>query len=125
MLASPHGNQIEPQRSSTMVGTSGHEGQGPFFEVSLHISRGRIETVSWRSMGCVWSTFVGIAVGAHLERRTFIEAERFSETDLRAALPGLPLGRFELVSLAMSAVTQARAGWKRSLLPAESQDLSA
>jgi NifU-like protein len=104
-MQSPHG--VEPVVPPDLVGRSGHEGQGPFYEITLKLTDGTITGASFRTVGCPWSNGIGSALTKLAEGKTPPDAFRITEADVEKELGGVPRDKIHYLPLAIQALRNA------------------
>lgn len=95
-----------PARPSR-TGVCGDPNQGPFMQLFLAESKGRIVTALFQTYSCPWAIACGSALTTLLEGMTLGEAALVQVSDIEAALGGVPREKNYAVNLAFASLKQA------------------
>ncbi len=92
------------------VGTEGTPGGGPFMEIYVKLSAGRLEDIAFKTFGCAASIASCSVLTEMVKGKTVQEALAVTAEDLSALLGGLPLGKEHCPGMAVSALRKALEG---------------
>ena len=101
---------MKPLPMANVVGRSGIEGQGPFFEISLKIDGDIIQAASFRTIACPWANAVGSALVKIAETKKVSETINLTSDQITLVLGEVPRDKRIFPALAVSALKNALAG---------------
>ena len=85
-------------------GIAGIQGQGPYFIFLAEVKDGRIDSVTFESVQCLWSSAIGMVVCSLIEHQPHSRAKELRTDEILFRLEGIPGSKLEFVDLALQAV---------------------
>jgi nitrogen fixation NifU-like protein len=113
-----HPRNLGELDSANAVGDSSNQTCGDLMRLFLNIRNGTVTEAQFMTLGCAAAIATGSMLTEMIKGRPFDDALKIRNTDVAAALGGLPEEKIHCSVLAEQALAAAVADWKRRSPPA-------